>query len=162
MIMGVSDIPTGLILGASFSLSLFLTGITIVLLAGIITPNARLAVIVIVSASMITIVSLLMQAWFYDLAIQTATYISLLALNCLVIALAEEKALPSGMMAVLSNGILLSVFVLLPLLLIGGVRQLFGLTLLNEAPGGFLLLALSFAIINAFSPVLLRSRDLQQ
>ncbi len=113
----------------------------------------RIPLILMISATVVTAISLILQYFTYDIFAGLGIYIPLLAMNCLVIALAEEVALRHGPVKTVLNIVGTVVIVVLLLIVIGGARQYAGLSSLAGPAGGFLLLGLLLAGVNFLQPV---------
>ena len=135
-------------MGVIFLVTVCCTSIFISAVRDLISPNLRIPVILLVSATVVSAVSLGLQYLVYDVFADLGIYVSLLAMNCLVIALAEEVALRQSPLRTVIKVVWTAISVSLVLIFIGITRQYAGLALLSGPTGGFLLLGLLLAGTN--------------
>lgn len=110
--------------------------------------SLQLTVILLVNAGVVSLAHLLLQLCCYEISLTLGIYIPLMAMNCLVIAWAEEYSLRHGMMVSVINGLRAGLILLLVLTVTGFIREHSGLVLLKQPFGAFFMLALILALFN--------------
>jgi electron transport complex protein RnfE len=138
----------------------------------LIPQEAKLAAVTLVVAGFASMAQLLLQALLPSLFEMLGFYLAILAVDLLLFGSGEDAAdfgLGKGLLSALENGFCFAVFVLL----LAGIRELFGaasfagapvaflegykIPLLLQAPGGFIVLSLVAALVNKIFPA--RSAD---
>jgi electron transport complex protein RnfE len=87
-----STATNGLGLGLETTFVLVLSGLLVALLRGIITPEVRIPVFVLVIAVLVTLVGLAMNAWVHDLHKVLGLFIPLIVTNCAMLGRTESFA----------------------------------------------------------------------
>ena len=125
------------------------------LLRRALTREIRIAVYVLVIASLVTCVEMIFEAWFPALDRALGIFIALIVTNCAIVARAEAVASRSAFGPALADGFLMGLGFAWVLLLVGAIRELVGRGTLfadwhlltgavspASEPGGGLLLAI--------------------
>ena len=174
-------VTTSLVSGATMGMICLVTLIMINVitssLRNFISYELRVVVILFISATIVTVLHLAMWTWFYELSLLLGIYIPLIAMNCLMLANAEEHALQHNVLDSFMYSLKVGASMVFLLAIIGLIREiaasgsvlqqselLFGemarswkITLLKNnpglpffksAPGAFLALGLVFALKN--------------
>ena len=81
-------------LGLATTLTLMCSNLAVSLARGLLRPEIRIPAYVLIIASVVTVVQLLMQAWFHDLYRVLGIFIPLIVTNCAIIGRAEAFAQP--------------------------------------------------------------------
>lgn len=124
----------GLALGLATMLTLVVSNLAVSLMRGFLRPEIRIPAFVLIIASVVTVIELLMHAFFYDLYRVLGIFIPLIVTNCAIIGRAEafasrNKALPS-----LVDGFATGLGFCMTLVLLGSLREVTGQgTLLSGA-----------------------------
>ena len=134
-LLAVTDtLVNGLALGIATLLALVATSVTVSALRYLIPHEIRLSVIILVVASSVTVIDLGVKAYFYELSEVLTIFIPLIAVNCLIIARAEEFAARSGVVFSLVDSLATGLGFLLSLVALGAVREILGYgTLFRDA-----------------------------
>lgn len=134
-LLAVTDtLVNGLALGIATLLALVATSVTVSALRYLIPREIRLSVIILVVASSVTVIDLGVKAYFYELGEVLTIFIPLIAVNCLIIARAEEFAARSGVVFSLVDSLATGLGFLLSLVALGAVREILGYgTLFRDA-----------------------------
>ena len=134
-LLAVTDtLVNGLALGIATLLALVATRVTVSALRYLIPREIRLSVIILVVASSVTVIDLGVKAYFYELSEVLTIFIPLIAVNCLIIARAEEFAARSGVVFSLVDSLATGLGFLLSLVALGAVREILGYgTLFRDA-----------------------------
>ena len=85
-----TTISNGIGMGLSVTIILTLSNIFISLLRRIIPEQVRIACYIVVIAGFVTMVDLLLQAFFPDIAESLGVFIPLIVVNCIILARAES------------------------------------------------------------------------
>ena len=87
-----TTIANGIGMGASVTIILTLSNVIISLLRKVIPEQVRIACYIVVIAGFVTMVDLLLQAFFPDIAESLGVFIPLIVVNCIILARAESFA----------------------------------------------------------------------
>ncbi len=96
---------------------------TISLVRNLVRPEIRIPVFVLVIASFVTLVELIMQAFFYELHLVLGLFISLIVVNCMIIGRAEAFASKNRLDRALVDGLAVGLGATLVLTTLGGLRE---------------------------------------
>ena len=121
-----TTISNGLGMGLSVMVILTLSNIFISLLRKIIPEQVRIACYIVVIAGFVTMVDLLLQAFFPDIAESLGVFIPLIVVNCIILARAESFASRNNPMAAAVDGICQGLGYTLVLLAMSAIRELLG------------------------------------
>ena len=116
----------GLAIGLCCLLALILTSFVISCLRNLIPYDLRLVIILFVSATLVTVLNLGMQIWFYELSLALGMYMPLIAINCLVLSSAEEFSLRNNITQSFLNSLRLGSGLVVLLLIVGVLREISG------------------------------------
>ena len=134
-LLAVSNtVINGLGLGLATILTLVASNGSVSLLRKKIPDEARLPVFVLIIASIVTIIELLMNAWFHELYLILGIFIPLIVTNCAIIGRAEAFAARNPVGPSLVDGLMMGLGFTAVLVLLGAIREVIGQgTLLSEA-----------------------------
>lgn len=153
----------GLSMGLVTMFVLICSNIVISLIKNITPDMVRIPVFIVVIASFVTILQMVMQAYFPDIYITLGLFIPLIVVNCIILGRAEAFAAKNGPVESLMDGIGIGLGFTVGLTLLGicreilGAGAIFGYVLLPETynmllfvlpPGAFITLGYLVAIIN--------------
>jgi Na+-translocating ferredoxin:NAD+ oxidoreductase subunit E len=99
---------------------------TVSLVRNLVRPEIRIPVFVLVIASFVTLVELIMQAFFYDLYQVLGLFISLIVVNCMIIGRAEAFASKNRLDRALLDGLAVGLGATLVLTTLGALREFVG------------------------------------
>jgi len=119
-------VVNGLALGLATMLTLMASNLSVSLLRGLLKPEIRIPAFVLIIASVVTVIELLMHAWFYDLYRVLGIFIPLIVTNCAIIGRAEAFASRNAPLASLVDGFATGLGFCLTLVLLGALRELAG------------------------------------
>jgi electron transport complex protein RnfE len=91
-----------------------------------ITPEVRIPVFILISAAMVTIVDLAMNAWMHELYKVLGLFIPLIVVNCLPMARFEAYASKSPPLPALADGLAIGLGFTVALTAIGALREVVG------------------------------------
>jgi len=129
-----TSVINGLGLGLATTLTLVTSSVIVSMIRGLVRPEVRIPVFVLVIASTVTVIELAMNAWFHDLYRILGIFIPLIVTNCVIIGRAESFASKQTVDRALLDGLAMGIGFTLVLVLLGGMRELLGQgTLLAQA-----------------------------
>ncbi|MBO5492378.1 MAG: electron transport complex subunit E [Pyramidobacter sp.] len=156
----------GLSMGLAAMCVLIGSNIAISALRRIIPDEIRIPAFIVVIAGFVTVLQLVIAAWFPALDAKLGIFIPLIVVNCIILARAEAFASKNGILASAADGLGMGLGFTLALIVIGGVREIvgagtfFGLNLFGGlyepallailAPGGFITLGILMGIFRQF------------
>lgn len=121
-------------LGLATTLTLVCSNLAVSLSRRILRPEIRIPAFVLIIASVVTVIQLLMQAWFHDLYRILGIFIPLIVTNCAIIGRAEAFASRNSPLQSAIDGLATGLGFLLALLALGAFREIAGYgTLLRQA-----------------------------
>lgn len=157
----------GLGMGLATAFVLTLSNGAISTLRNIIPSKVRIAAYIVIIATLVSIVEILMKAYFFPLSEQLGIYIPLIVVNCIVLGRAEGFAAKNPPFLSMVDGLSIGTGYALSLTLIGSVREIlgagswFGIVVFGEsfepmaflvsAPGAFVTIGILLALQNLYS-----------
>jgi electron transport complex protein RnfE len=121
-----NSLVNGLGLGIATTVVLILSNLSVSLLKPWIHPDVRLPAYVLIIASLVTVIELTTQAWFYDLWLSLGIFLPLIVTNCVILARAESFASRQPAIAALVDGAAHGLGFAIVLVALGAVRELIG------------------------------------
>jgi electron transport complex protein RnfE len=113
-------------LGIATTFTLIASNFIISLLRNLIPNEIRLPLFVLIIACIVTIVELLMKAWFYELYKILGIFIPLIVTNCVILGRAEMFASKNPPEKAWQDGFAMGLGFTVALLLLGGMREILG------------------------------------
>src|SRR3990172_943283 len=115
-------------LGMSLAATFVLVGSNVVvsLIRKQIPSKVRIPAFIVVIASFVPLVDLLMAAYFPHLYEQLGIFIPLIVVNCIILARADAFAARQPVSRALADGLGMGLGYTIPLLMLGGIREIFG------------------------------------
>ncbi|WP_440953396.1 Rnf electron transport complex subunit RnfE [Methanococcoides sp. FTZ1] len=131
-----------------------------------IPASVRLPIFILIIATFVSIVEMVMKAYFPPMYAALGVFIPLIVVNCIIIGRAEAYANKNNMFYSVIDALGISTGFLLVLMLIGGIRELLGtgqivvfglevisvpinpITYMILSPGAFLTIGVLMAIVN--------------
>lgn len=157
----------GLGMGLATAFVLILSNGAISSLRNVIPSKVRIASYIVIIATLVSIVEILMKAFFFPLSEQLGIYIPLIVVNCIVLGRAEGFASKNPPFISMVDGLSVGIGYAISLTLIGSLRETFGagtwfgmpvfsesfepMTFLVSAPGAFITIGALLALQNIFS-----------
>jgi electron transport complex protein RnfE len=157
----------GLGMGVATAFVVTLSNGAISALRNVIPSKVRIASYIVIIATLVSIVEILMKAFFFPLSQQLGIYIPLIVVNCIVLGRAEGFAAKNPPLLSMIDGFSIGVGYALSLTLIGSLREIFGagtwfgtpvfgesfepMAFLVSAPGAFVTIGALLAIQNLYS-----------
>ena len=116
----------GLALGLATTAVLLVTNVVISLVRRAVVPAWRVPLFVLIAAALVTAIDLLSNALFDDLHEALGLFIALIVANCALVAQAETVATRRPVVEAALSGLATGLGALGVLVLLGGLRELFG------------------------------------
>jgi electron transport complex protein RnfE len=121
-------------LGLATTLTLVFSNLAVSLARRALRPEIRIPAYVLIIASVVTVIQLLMQAWFHDLYRVLGIFIPLIVTNCAIIGRAEAFASRNAPLPSVVDGLATGLGFCLALVALGALREVVGRgTLLSQA-----------------------------
>ncbi len=151
-------------MGIAATVVLICSNVVISALRNIIPDKVRIPCYIVLIAGFVTIVQLVMQAYFYSLYQMLGVYLSLIVVNCIILGRAEMFARNNTVGASLFDALGMGIGFTLALIAMAGIREILGagticgieipflkdysVSILTMAPGGFFVFGCLIALIN--------------
>lgn len=113
-------------LGIATMLVLTLSNLSISTFRNHINPEIRIPIFVLIIASLVSIIEILMQAYFYNLYQILGIFVPLIVTNCAILGRAEAFASKNTIFKSTLDGLSMGLGFMLVLVLLGFVRELIG------------------------------------
>jgi len=121
-------------LGLATTFTLLASNGTVSLIRAWVRPEIRIPVFVLIIASIVTVIELVMNAWFHELYLILGIFIPLIVTNCSIIARAEAFASKNPLLPSLTDGLFMGLGFTAVLVVLGAMRESLGFgTLLAHA-----------------------------
>lgn len=133
----------GLGMGLATLVVMVSSALTISLMRGMITPEVRIPVFVLIIAAIVTLVDMNMNAWMHDLHKVLGLFVPLIVTNCAILGRAESFASRNPVLPSLFDGLMMGLGFTLVLVALGAMREVIG--------SGTLFANASLLLGNAFS-----------
>lgn len=119
-----SQLKPAIVMGLSVTVITAMSNVIISLLRKTIPNNIRIIVQLVVVAALVTIVSMILKAYAYDVSVQLSVYVGLIITNCILMGRLEAFAMHNGVFASLLDGIGNGLGYAWVLVVVGFVREL--------------------------------------
>jgi Na+-translocating ferredoxin:NAD+ oxidoreductase subunit E len=116
----------GLGMGLATTAVMAASGLCIAVLRGIITPQVRIPVFVLIIAVLVTMVDMAMNAWVHDLHKVLGLFIPLIVTNCAILGRAESFASRNKVLPSIMDGLMMGLGFTLALVILGATREVIG------------------------------------
>jgi electron transport complex protein RnfE len=158
-----SSAVNGMSMGLATMFVLISSNLVISLLKNLIPDMVRIPAFIVVIATFVTIIEMMMNAYFPALADSLGIFIPLIVVNCIVLGRAESFASKNSVISSIFDGVGIGLGFTLALTLLGASRELLGtgkvfsMTIYPEqygsllfvlAPGAFIVLGYLIGIFN--------------
>ncbi|NND53698.1 MAG: electron transport complex subunit E [Gammaproteobacteria bacterium] len=121
-----NSLVNGLGLGLATLFVLIGSNFIVALLRPVLNRDVRLPIFVLIIATLVTLVELVAEAWFFDLWLSLGIFLPLIVTNCVILARAESFASRQPVSAAVVDGIAHGLGFAAVLILLGGMRELIG------------------------------------
>jgi len=116
----------GLGMGIASLVVMVLSNLAVALFRGIITPEVRIPVFVLLIAAIVTVVDMMINAWLHELHKVLGLFIPLIVTNCAILGRAEAFASRQTVRASIVDGIAMGAGFTVALVALGAVREILG------------------------------------
>jgi electron transport complex protein RnfE len=126
-LMAVTTSATnGLGMGIATIAVLILTNAMISSVRGIISPQVRIPVMIVLIAAVVTVVDMAINAWMHSLYKVLGLFIALIVTNCAIFGRAEAFAIKNPILPSMADALAMGIGFSLVLIAVGGVREILG------------------------------------
>ena len=159
-----TGVISALAMGIAATAVLICSNIVISALRKAIPDKVRIPAYIVVIAGFVSVVQMLMQAYFPDLYDMLGVYLALIVVNCIILGRAEMFARKNGIIDSALDGIGMGIGFTLALVAMGSIREVIGagtwagieltalkpyaISIVTAAPGGFLVFGCLIALVN--------------
>lgn len=159
-----TGVVSALAMGIATTAVLICSNVAISALRKAIPDKVRIPCYIVLIAGFVSVVQMLMQAYFSDLYDMLGVYLALIVVNCIIFGRAEMFARKNGIVDSALDGIGMGLGFTLALVLMGSVREIIGagtwagieisaikpyaVSIMTSAPGGFLTFGCLIALAN--------------
>lgn len=121
-----AQLGPAIIMGLSVTVILALANVVISLMKNTIPSRIRIVVQLVVVAALVTIVSLILKAFVYDVSVKLSVYIGLIITNCILMGRLEAFAMQNNALDSLMDGLGNGLGYALILIIVAFIRELLG------------------------------------
>ncbi len=162
-------------MGVAAAAVLILSNMAISAIRRLVPDRVRIPCYIVVIAGFVTVVELVMEAYAFSLYQSLGVYLSLIVVNCIILARAEAFASKHGVGASAVDGLGMGLGFTLAITFMGAIRELFGngsvfgltvfgagfqpMLLLILPAGGFIVFGLLLGGINAISARIAKKKE---
>lgn len=116
----------GFAMGVASTFVLLASNIVVSVFKGIIPAKVRIPCFIVIIASFVTVVDLVMAGYFHPIHKILGLFIPLIVVNCMILGRAEGFASKHGVLRSIVDGLSVGIGFTLALVILGGVREIFG------------------------------------
>lgn len=121
-----AQLEPAIVMGLSVTVITAFSNLIISLLRKTIPNRIRIIIQLVVVAALVTIVSMVLKAFAYDVSVQLSVYVGLIITNCILMGRLEAFAMSNGPVASLLDGIGSGLGYAWILIVVGAIREFFG------------------------------------
>ena len=121
-----SSATNGLGMGLATTAVLVVSNMVISSVRHLVSPEVRIPVYIVLIATLVTLVDMSLNAWVHELYKVLGLFIALIVVNCAILGRAEAFASKSNIPDSALDGLMMGLGFTLSLVVIGGVREIFG------------------------------------
>lgn len=121
-----AQLEPAIVMGLSVTVITAFSNLIISLIRKTIPNRIRIIIQLVVVAALVTIVSMVLKAFAYDVSVQLSVYVGLIITNCILMGRLEAFAMSNGPLASLLDGIGSGLGYAWILVVVGAVRELLG------------------------------------
>ncbi len=159
-----SSLSSAVGMAIAATLVLICSNVVISLLRNIIPEKVRIPCYIVVIAGFVSVVEMVMHAYFATLYDALGVFLSLIVVNCIILGRAEMYASKNGVLNSLLDGLGMGIGFAVALIAMAFIREVFGagtffgteipvlkdycIPILTSAPGGFFVFGILIAIVN--------------
>lgn len=116
----------GLGMGLASLAVLLLTNLIISAIRDIISPQVRIPVLIVLIATVVTLVDMAINAWMHDLYKVLGLFIALIVTNCAIFGRAESYASKNPVPLAIADALAMGIGFIWVLIAVGGMREIIG------------------------------------
>jgi electron transport complex protein RnfE len=150
-------------MGLAATFVLIASNVIISAIKTFIPAKVRIPCYIVVIATFVTMVELVMKAYFPELNRQLGIFVSLIVVNCIILGRAEAYASKNNMYQSFIDGVVMGLGFTVSLLILATIREVLGanklwglkvfpgfkpMTIFTLAPGGFFAIAFVMGLVN--------------
>jgi len=121
-----SGVSSALGMGLAMLAVIIVSNVVVSLIRHLIPNEIRIPVMIVIIATIVTVVEMLMKAYLPDLAANLGVYLSIIVVNCVIFARAESFALKNGVLDSFLDAIGTGLGFILSVLLLALAREIVG------------------------------------
>ena len=121
-----SSATNGLGMGLATTAVLLLSNVIISSVRQFVSAEVRIPVYIVLIATLVTLVDMSLNAWVHELYKVLGLFIALIVVNCAILGRAEAFASKNSVADASLDGLMMGIGFTLSLVVIGGVREIFG------------------------------------
>ena len=121
-----AQLEPAIVMGLSVTVITAFSNVIISLIRKTIPNRIRIIIQLVVVAALVTIVSMILKAFVYDVSVQLSVYVGLIITNCILMGRLEAFAMMNKPWESFLDGIVNGLGYALILVVVGSVRELFG------------------------------------
>jgi electron transport complex protein RnfE len=121
-----SSATNGLGMGLATTAVLVVSNMLISSVRDFVSPEVRIPVYIVLIATLVTLVDMSLNAWVHELYKVLGLFIALIVVNCAILGRAESFASKNSVADSALDGLMMGIGFTLSLVVIGGVREIFG------------------------------------
>lgn len=146
-----TNIVDAFALGTATAFVLVFSNLFVSALRKFIPDKVRLPAYIIIIATFVTLVQMFIESFLPELNESIGAFISLIVVNCIILARAESFASKNSVGYAVLDGVSMGLGFVFSICLLGGIRQLLalaGMKVFATTAGGFIVLGLMMALFN--------------
>ena len=148
LLVGVSSIQTGMLMGGMLLFSLAAGSVIISLSSYMVPARIRHVIVVVISATLVTIAYLAMQVFFYEITLSAGIFLPLVAMNCLLAGWLQEYGFDRSITTTCMQAVLAGLVVMVICILFGLIRDVVELPVIQQNSMVFFFTAFLLALNN--------------
>ncbi len=121
-----TSVENGLGMGIAATFVLVMSNLVTAVIRNLIPAKMRIPCFIVIIAAFVTIVDLVLQAYFFSLSQSLGVFIPLIVVNCVILQRAEAFAYKNGVLISITDALGMGVGFTLTLAILGAIRELFG------------------------------------
>lgn len=121
-----STATNGLGMGLATTAVLVVSNMSISSVRELVSPEVRIPVYIVLIATLVTLLDMALNAWAHELYKVLGLFIALIVVNCAILGRAEAFASKNTVADAALDGLMMGLGFTLSLVVIGGVREIFG------------------------------------
>jgi len=116
----------GIAMGVASTVVLVCSNMVVSLIKNIIPSKVRIPTYIVVIAAFVTIIDLLMNAYFHDIHKVLGLFVPLIVVNCMILGRAESFASKNNLSNSIMDGLGVGIGFTMALFLLGSIREILG------------------------------------